>query len=157
MAQQLWFLRHGDSEPHGARSDADRRLTEKGEKQSRGAGAALARLGLEFDAVFASPRVRAMDTAKLACEALGGEPVAHEPLSGGFDREDADELLAGHDEDASLLLVGHEPDFSETIRDLVGGRVELKKGGVAGVRVDRRTGQLIALLRPGELRRISGG
>ncbi len=156
MPQQLWFLRHGDAEPHGARSDADRRLTEKGQKQSRVAGAALARLGLEFDAVFASPRVRALDTAKLACEALGGEPVEHAPLSGGFDREDADELLAGQDEDASLLLIGHEPDFSETIRDLVGGRVDMKKGGVAGVRVDRRTGELIALMRPGDLRRISG-
>ncbi|MGI8594195.1 MAG: SixA phosphatase family protein [Solirubrobacteraceae bacterium] len=156
MPQQLWFLRHGDAEPHGARSDAGRRLTEKGEKQARVAGAALARLGLEFDAVFASPRVRALDTAKLACEALGGEPVEHEPLSGGFDREDADELLAGHDEEASLLLIGHEPDFSETIRDLVGGRVDIKKGGVAGVRVEGRTGELIALVRPSELRRISG-
>lgn len=156
MPQQLWLLRHGDAEPHGARSDTDRRLTEKGEKQARVAGSALARLGLEFDAVLASPRVRAMDTARLACEALGGEPVEHEPLSGGFDREDADELLGAHHEDASLLLIGHEPDFSETIRDLVGGRVDMKKGGVAGVRVDRRTGELIALLRPSDLRRISG-
>ena len=66
MAQQLWLLRHGDAEPHGARQDPDRRLTAKGERQARVAGEAMARLGLEFAAVYTSPRVRARDTARLA-------------------------------------------------------------------------------------------
>ena len=35
MPQQLWLLRHGDAEPHGSRPDAERRLTGKGERQSR--------------------------------------------------------------------------------------------------------------------------
>ncbi len=156
MAKQLWFLRHGDAEPHGARPDAERRLTDKGERQSKVVGAALAKLGTEFDAVLASPRVRALDTAKLACKEMGCEPMVHEPLSGGFDRDDADELLAGFEEDGCVLIVGHDPDFSETIRDLTGARVDMKKGGIAGVRVERRTGELIALMRPGDLRRIAG-
>ena len=155
MAKQLWFLRHGEAEPKGARDDAERRLTEKGEAQSRAAGAALERLGLTFDVVLTSPRVRSRDTARLVCEALGGNPVDHEPLSGGFDRDDADELLGGYDDDARLLVVGHEPDFSETIRDLTGGRIDLKKGGVAGVRLDRRSRELVALLRPAELERLA--
>jgi phosphohistidine phosphatase len=156
MAKQLWFLRHGDAEPHGSRPDAERRLTEKGERQSRAAGAAMAKLGLEFEAVLTSPRVRALDTAKLACKELGGgEPTVHEPLSGGFDRNDLDELLAGFDDEASVLIVGHEPDFSEAIRDLAGGRVDMKKGGVAGLRIERRAGELVALLRPADLRRIA--
>ena len=155
MAKQVWFLRHGDAEPHGARPDAERRLTDKGERQSRAAGAALAKLGFEFDAVLTSPRVRALDTAKLAIKELGGgEPVVHEPLSGGFDRGDVDELLAGFEDESCLVLVGHEPDFSEVIRDLTGGRIDLKKGGVAGVRIERRTGELLALLRPADLRRV---
>ncbi len=156
MAKQLWFLRHGDAEPHGARPDAERRLTDKGERQSRAAGAALAELGFEFDALLTSPRVRALDTAKLATKELGGpEPIVHEPLSGGFDRNDVDELLAGFEDECWILVVGHEPDFSEVIRDLTGGRIDLKKGGVAGVRLERRTGELVALLRPAELRRIA--
>lgn len=155
MAKHLWFLRHGDAEPHGARPDHDRRLTDKGERQSRVAGAALKRLGVSFDAVFTSPRARAEDTAKLACESLGCDPIVHEPLSGGFDADDALELLGGFDDDAGILIVGHEPDFSESIRDLTGGRIEMKKGGVAAVRVDRRSGDLSVLLRPAELRRIA--
>jgi phosphohistidine phosphatase len=156
MAKQLWFLRHGDAEPHGARPDFDRRLTEKGERQSKTAGAALKRLGVEFHIVFTSPRIRALDTAKLACESLGCEPVVHEPLSGGFDADDAIELVEGLDEDGCILVVGHEPDFTQTIRDLTGGRTEMKKGGVAAVRVERRTGTLLMLMRPAELRAIAG-
>ena len=156
MAKHLWFLRHGDAEPHGARPDAERRLTEKGERQSRDAGAALARLGVKPDAVFTSPRTRALHTARIAGEALGCEPIVHEPLSGGFDRDGLDELLGGFEDEAVLLLVGHEPDFSETLRDLTGGRVDLKKGGVAGVHVERRSGILVVLMRPTELRAIAG-
>jgi len=155
MAKQLWFLRHGDAEPHGARPDAERRLTDKGERQSRAAGAALKRLDLSFHTVFTSPRIRALDTARFACEYLGCEPVVHEPLSAGFDAGDAAELVAGFDDDARILVVGHEPDFSQTLRDLTGGRVDVKKGGVAAVRVERRTGELLVLLRPAELRAIS--
>ena len=58
MARQLWFLRHGEAEPHDARPDEDRRLTARGERQSAAAGQALARLGIEFAACFTSPRVR---------------------------------------------------------------------------------------------------
>jgi phosphohistidine phosphatase len=154
MAQQLWLLRHGEAEPHDARSDFDRRLTPRGEDQSRSAGRALASLEVEFQLAFSSPRVRALDTAKLACAELGIEPVVHEPLSGGFELADARELLAAAGADRRILLVGHEPDLSMLVRDLTGGTVDIKKGGVAGVRVDGSRAELIALLRPRELDRI---
>ena len=155
MAQQLWLLRHGDAEPHGARHDADRRLTEKGERQARMAGKALARLGVKFTAVFTSPRVRARDTARLAAEEIGADPLVHQPLSAGFDADEALALLAGYDEDARLLLVGHEPDFSQVVHDLTGGRIDLKKGGIAAVRVDGRSGEQFDLLRPKEIEEIA--
>jgi phosphohistidine phosphatase len=154
MAQQLWLLRHGEAEPHPDRPDFDRRLTKRGEDQSRSAGRALAALEIEFQHVFSSPRVRALDTAKLACEALGIDPVVHEPLSGDFDLDGARELLAAAGDDRRVLLVGHEPDFSQLVHDLTGGTVDIKKGGVAGIRLDGSRGELIALLRPRELDRI---
>jgi phosphohistidine phosphatase len=155
MAQQLWLLRHGEAEPHEARDDADRRLTARGERQSQTAGAALANLGLKLDAAFTSPRVRAADTAKLACDSLGVEPIVHEPLSGGFERDDALELMRGQDEDARVLVVGHEPDFSQVVHDLTGSRIDLKKGGVAAVRLDGSQGELIVLLRPRDLEALA--
>jgi phosphohistidine phosphatase len=155
MAQQLWLLRHGDAEPHGARHDAERRLTAKGEKQARTAGEALARLGLEFAVVYTSPRVRARDTARLAAKALKADPMVHQPLSAGFDASEARALLAAQGDDARVLVVGHEPDFSQTVFDFTGGRIDLKKGGVAAVRVDGTRGELIDLLRPRELEEIA--
>jgi phosphohistidine phosphatase len=147
----LWLLRHGDAEPD-APTDAERRLTPKGERQARTAGAALAAERVRFAAVFTSPRVRALETARLACKALGAEAVVHEPLSGGFDAEEARSLLQSD----PVLLVGHEPDFSQIVADLTGGRIDLKKGGIAVVRVDGTRGELRALLRPAELELMAG-
>ncbi|MEA2269898.1 MAG: phosphohistidine phosphatase [Solirubrobacteraceae bacterium] len=154
MAQQLWLLRHGEAEPHDAAPDAERKLTDRGRDQARSAGRALAALGVEVHLAFTSPKVRARDTARIACEALGVEPIVHEPLAEGFDRDDALELMAAAGPDQRVLVVGHEPDFSQVVHDFTGGRIDLKKGGVAALRLDGTRGTLIVLLRPRELDRI---
>lgn len=153
MAQQLWLLRHGEAEPHDARPDVDRRLTERGEEQSRAAGLALGALGISFQHVLSSPRVRALDTARLACEGLGHERVVvDESLSSEFSLDDALSLSAVAGDDTRVLLVGHNPDFEQVLHDLTGAAVDLKKGGVAGVRMrGSRRGEMIVLLRPREL------
>ena len=137
----LWLLRHGDAADGSP--DAERPLTKKGEKQSQAAGRALERLGVKLDACLTSPKVRAADTAKLACEPLGIEPK-HEPkLAGG--PFDAEALAAGLGD--NVLLVGHDPDFSMAVHALTGAQVRMKKGGLAGI----EKGELMVLLRPAEL------
>jgi phosphohistidine phosphatase len=157
MANQLWLLRHGEAEPHDVRPDAQRRLTERGEDQSRAAGLALAGLQMTFQAVYTSPKVRARDTALLACEALGEEPIVTPVLADDFTVADARDLLLGVEPDGRILVVGHNPDFAQVVFDLTGARVDFKKGGVAGVRLEGTRGELIALLRPRELDRIAAG
>jgi len=142
----IWLLRHGDAADGSP--DAERPLTDKGREQSRAAGAALKALGVEIDACMTSPKVRAADTAKIACEELGGpEPELEPKLAGG--PFDAEALAAGLGE--NVLLVGHDPDFSAAVHSLTGAQVRMKKGGLAGV--DR--GELIVLMRPRELKSIS--
>jgi phosphohistidine phosphatase len=141
----LWLLRHGDAEDGSP--DAERPLSKRGERQASAAGAAMAALGVKLDACLTSPKVRAADTARLACEHLGTEPRHESALAGG--PFDADQLGAGLDE---VLLVGHDPDFSMAVHSLTGAQVRMKKGGLAGV--DR--GELIVLLRPAELEAIAG-
>jgi phosphohistidine phosphatase len=155
MANQLWLLRHGEAEPHDARPDAERRLTERGEGQSRSAGRALAGLQMTFQAVYTSPKVRARDTALLACEALDEEPIVTPVLAEDFTVADARDLLLGVEPDGRILVVGHNPDFAQVVYDLTGARVDFKKGGVAGVRLEGTGGELVALLRPRELDRIA--
>jgi phosphohistidine phosphatase len=141
----IWLLRHGDAQDGSP--DAERPLTDKGREQSRAAGAALAALGVQLDACLTSPKVRAADTARIACAQLGDlEPEFEPKLAGG--RFDPVELAAGLGDE--VLLVGHEPDFSDALRAVTGARVDLKKGGLAAV----RDGELIVLMRPRELKRL---
>jgi phosphohistidine phosphatase len=154
MALQLWLLRHGEAVPHEAKPDDERELTERGRDQARAAGRALVALEVEVHLCFTSPKVRALETARLACAELGVEPIGHKPLAGDFDGEDALELLAAAEGDQRVLIVGHEPDFSQVVHDLSGGRIDLKKGGIVALRMDGSRGELIVLLRPRELERI---
>jgi phosphohistidine phosphatase len=141
----IYLLRHGDAEP-GDGDDAVRRLTAKGERQAEAAGHALAALAAEIDACLTSPKVRAAETARLACRALPLEPEIAEQLRGGpFDSLD---LSSGR---GNVLLVGHEPDFSSEVARLTGARVKLRKGGLAIV----DCGTLLALLRPKDLAAIT--
>lgn len=141
----IYLLRHGDAE-EGDGDDAARRLTHKGEVQAANAGRALARLGTDLDACLTSPKLRAAETARIACRELGVGPEDEEGLRGG--PFDGTELAAGRGE---VLLVGHEPDFSSEVARLTGARVKLKKGGLAIV----DDGKLRGLLRPRDLAAIS--
>ena len=157
MAPQLWLLRHGEAVPHDSKPDPEREVTARGERQALAAGSALARLGVELDACYTSPRLRARQTAELACQALGVEPIVERSVDSGFDHDDAIALLRAHGDDARVLVVGHEPDFSQIVYDLTGASVDFKKGGVAAVRESGGKGELLVLLRPRELETIAGG
>ena len=142
----IWLLRHGDAADGSP--DAERPLTERGTDQSRTAGAAMASLGISLDACLSSPKVRAAETARLACEALGVEPVVERRLEGGpFDPE---EVALEHG--VEVLLVGHDPDFSMAVHSATGAQVRMKKGGLAGI----DSGELRVMLRPAELRVLAG-
>jgi phosphohistidine phosphatase len=140
----VYLLRHGEAE-RGDGDDAARRLTAKGEGQSEDAGKALVRLGARIETCLTSPKVRAADTAKLACAPLGIEPeVAAELAKGAFD---SGALAAGRGE---TMLVGHEPYLTDEIARLTGAKAKLRKGGLAIV----DGGTLTALLRPADLAAI---
>ena len=140
----IWLLRHGDAADGSP--DAERPLTDKGEEQARLAGQALKNLGVKIDACLASPKVRAADTAKLACEVLGVDVQLEPKLAGGPFH--AEELAAGL---GDVLMVGHDPDFSAAVHGMTGAQVRMKKGGLAGI----DTGELIVMLRPSELKAIA--
>ncbi len=141
----IWLLRH--AEAHDGTPDEQRELTPKGEEQARAAGAALKGLGIELTACLTSPKVRAAQTARLACEPFGLEVVEDARLEGG----PVDVRAVAGEHGAEVLLVGHDPDFSMALHRLTGAQVRMKKGGLAGV--DR--GELKVLLRPAELRVIA--
>jgi phosphohistidine phosphatase len=144
----LWLLRHADAADaaEGEPDDA-RPLTAKGIRHARAAGQALAQMGVSLEVCLASPKLRALQTAELACEPLGVPVSTETQLAGGpFDPE---ELLAGL---TDAMLVGHDPSMSLALHDLTGAHSRMSKGGLAGI----NKGELIVLLRPRELTLIAG-
>jgi phosphohistidine phosphatase len=160
MARQLWLLRHADAEPHGTRTDAARRLTERGCTQAHTAGVAIERLQSGFDVVLCSPKVRARQTAELAAEGWGPQQrellSVHPPLAGDFGAAQALDAMLAVSAEGRMLMVGHEPDLSRVVGELTGGRVDVKKGGLAIVRLDGAASELVVLMRPRELALIAG-
>ena len=140
----LWLLRH--AEAADGVPDDDRPLTDRGVVQARDAGLALDALGVHIELCLTSPKRRALETAQLACEALGVTPVTEPALSGA--PFDALGLAAGLSE---VLLVGHDPSFSTTVHDLTGAQARMRKGGLAGIQKH----ELVVLLRPHELAAIA--
>jgi len=144
----IYLLRHGDAENDDGNGDAARRLTAKGEAQAAAAGRAIAALGLNIDSVLTSPRVRARDTAEIACNALTVNPEIVGPIGdGSYDTLD---LAAGR---GDVMIVGHEPVLSNEVARLTGAKIKMKKGGLAIL----EAGILRALLRPAELALIADG
>ena len=141
----LWLLRHADAVD--GTPDDERPLSERGVTQAQDAGRALAGLGVTIDACLSSPKVRAVQTAQLACAPLGVEVTIDRRLGG--EPFDAYDLAAGL---GDVLLVGHDPSFTLTLHDLTGAQARMRKGGLAGI----AKGELVVLMRPAELSAIAG-
>ncbi len=140
----LWLLRH--AEAADGFPDDERPLTERGTRQAEAAGRAMVRIGAKVEACFSSPKLRALQTAQLACEPFG-VPVTVEPALSG-EPFDVHALTAGLDD---VLLVGHDPSFTLTLHDMTGAQARLRKSGLAGV----AKGELVVLMRPTELAAIA--
>jgi phosphohistidine phosphatase len=130
----LYFLRHGKAGAPRPVDDDARTLTPAGEAALRAAAPLWRRLNLRPDVVLSSPLPRALRTAELLCEAVGGSPTVDERLRPGADWGDFARAIAAHGDARRVMFVGHEPDLSATVALLVGASsVRMRKGGVACV------------------------
>lgn len=138
----LYLIRHGIAADRGTyENDDDRPLTEAGRAKTRQVAQRLRDLGLQFDAIFTSPLVRAQQTADLLQAAQLSQSLQELALlapEGSFT-----EWLHWLDNQRStyptLALVGHEPDLSTWAECLVWGQshhcITLKKAGAIGLQL----------------------
>jgi phosphohistidine phosphatase len=104
---KLWVLRHGEAEPHGSKPhDSERALTEHGREEVLRSAARL--IGQPVSAIYASPYLRAQETAQLVRDALGFEPEIRtvEWLTPETDPDKVAEQLVSV---SDVLLVSHNP------------------------------------------------
>ena len=130
----LYFLRHGDAGPARTSDDDARPLTDAGVAALRAAGPLWLRLNLRPDVVISSPLPRALRTAELFCEAVGGQAIADERLRPGASWGDLARAMTQQPDARRVLFVGHEPDLSAVLSELTGAAsVRMRKGSLACV------------------------
>jgi phosphohistidine phosphatase len=103
---KLWVLRHGEAVPYGSCPDSERELTDHGRKEVLNSAAHL--IGQPLTAIYASPYLRAQQTAQIVREALGFEPEIRtvEWLTPEVDPDKVTDQLVSV---SNVLLVSHNP------------------------------------------------
>lgn len=134
---KLWVLRHGEAEPYGSRPDSERSLTAHGREEALRSAAEL--IGQPITAIYASPYLRAQQTAELVREALGFQPDIRtvEWLTPDNRPQAVAEQLVSVD---YALLVSHNPLVGNLLGYLQHGHVQqpeaVKTAGLAELEGD---------------------
>ena len=166
-------MRHAKSSWNSdAKTDFDRPLSKRGEKDAKRMGAELAKLGWLPEKIIASPAMRAKQTCETLCDQLG---ISTNQIEWNADIYAAYMVTLLHiisnqvESISSVMLVGHNPAMEDLLvhfcgesqlRDVVQNNGKLfTTGNVAKITVDTSWKGLVmddvkleALLRPKELR-----
>lgn len=152
---QLYFMRHGLAEDNfdGEIPDVQRQLVPKGEAHTRLTAQVLKTLAIKPARLYASPLVRARQTAAIVAEALDVKVTIRQELDFNFNAAAVELLTHDLSDEDDAIFVGHEPSMSATVSRIIGGGdLLMKKGSVARVEVLSRApvrGQLLWLLPAG--------
>ena len=120
----ILLVRHAEAVPEqSGLDDAARWLSELGRAQARTVAQAVRAEGLVLARMFASPRVRAMQTAELFAAVLGfqGEVESLPSLSYTAPAELAARELSAYDHGQPIAAFGHMPTIAEIAARLTGG------------------------------------
>ena len=110
----IFLMQHGAS--ISGEIDPQRPLSSLGAEQCARSARAMRAMGLGFDALLCSPKLRALETARIVAETLGfrREAVRQTERLIPKARPDATlDLLAEYANEATLLLIGHLPNLAD--------------------------------------------
>jgi phosphohistidine phosphatase len=142
---RLYLVRHGKAEdPSG--DDHERQLTPDGAARVETEARVIARLGIQPDRIYSSPRVRARQTAAIIARALNSDIVIDEAVNFDFDVQAVQALINGLPVGSEVMFVGHNPSMEQTIFALTGARVEMKVGSLARIDIQIFSPELLGTL-----------
>jgi phosphohistidine phosphatase len=133
----LYILRHANADTEAA-ADSARTLSAKGEEQAREVSHFCGTHGIRPDVIFASPFIRAQQTAKPVAKELNVDVTTARWLACGARPEKILAELAALEDDRTVMLVGHEPDLGDLIAHLLGaanGSIHVRKASLTLVEV----------------------
>ena len=150
---EIYILRHGIAEEaNSGMRDADRPLTPEGVKKLQPVLRRARAIDVRPAVILTSPYRRARETAEVAAEALrnGSKLVESKALTPESSPEGVWDEIRIHKSDAQIMIVGHEPLLSSVYAYLLGAalvQIDVKKGSLGRIDVDRFTGQPRGILR----------
>ena len=161
----LYIVRHAEAVPVGGpiEKDADRILSEKGERDAALMGRVLAQMDSSIGVIVTSPLKRALRTGEI----LGGYVrlpcrVSMHLAPGMMTEELLGDLLEMGN-GTSVVAVGHQPDLGMFIGSIIGdsgsAAIEMPPCAVANIRISgqRADARLAWLLTPEVLRNSQKG
>ncbi|MGH9503754.1 MAG: SixA phosphatase family protein [Terriglobales bacterium] len=159
----LYFLRHASAgDPvSNPRKDEKRALDETGVEQCGYVGRALAALDVQVDLMISSPLKRAAQTASLVGNEMGyeGKLMFEDGLRPTAAFADFRKMLDKYARHDAIMVVGHNPTLSEFVGRAISesgceAAIDLKKGAVARVEMNRNSAALTWCLTPKILRTL---
>jgi phosphohistidine phosphatase len=159
----LYFIRHGEAGTM-APSDFERTLTQRGERDVHAAGQALKGMIKRVHGIFASPFIRAQQTAAILQGYFGESRIEScDHLTPGAEPKNLFRELQHCTNDSNVLLISHEPFISTCISTLTYGsadaRITIRPATVACVYVgpilERGAGRLEWLMNAEQLARLN--
>ena len=134
---QLYVLRHADADTEAA-TDSVRTLSGKGEEQARKVAQFCRTHGIQPGVIFASPLIRARQTAQPVSRELNVALTTAPWLACGAKPDVILAELAAVEKVSAVMLVGHEPDLGNFIAHLLGaasGSIHVRKASLTCVDV----------------------
>jgi phosphohistidine phosphatase len=150
---EIYILRHGIAEEAtGGMRDADRALTDEGKKKLQSVLRRARGVDVAPAVILSSPLRRAVETAQVAVDVLrsSAKVVETRALTPESSPEAVWEEIRTHKSESTVMIVGHEPLFSSVYAYLLGApsaQIDVKKGSLGRIDVDRFSGQPRGLLR----------
>ena len=132
MTRELLILRHGKSDWDAGTDDFNRPIQDRGKRGAQRIATWLMRQGLVPDYVVSSPAVRAKETARKACKAMGlGSDDVH--LDRAIYLATRDELLAVlaacPSSATRVMIVGHNPGMEDLLEYLASEPIPVPDDG----------------------------
>lgn len=162
----LFIARHGEAGKAvpSVTEEFERPLTQIGKREIQTLADTLQDLHLKFDAILTSPLKRAQESATIIARTLKILDRMEEcdDLKPEGSKHELSKKLSRMKQQSLVLIVGHEPFLSGMIGETISGnanaRINLKKGGVAKLRISsfspKLSGELKWLLTPSQLKKI---
>ncbi len=120
LNMEIYLVRHGSA--YMEEEDSDRHLNSDGINQCHLTGKVFERLGVIFDLIVSSPKVRARQTAEIIAEEVdysSKEIIISESLKPSTDPKETISFLNNLTEKRKVLLAGHLPLLGNLASELL--------------------------------------